>query len=185
MLLNIYQWAKDSYEVTSSKGFSFSKDNYPALLKEIIGELFEADGHIAKVGDGAWFRNSDSCAYIKSKPIPMITNDEVESLMLDTVEFEVGDACLRILSFIGSINGVVDFSYSNTPVSDSFDSMLLRVARVVSCVECLDSVYMARGLVQALGIMVNWCRSESIDLEWVLKVKMNYNRTRPYLHKVS
>ena len=186
MLLNLYQWAKDSYEVSSSKGFDFSKESYPRLLKEIVGELFEADEHLETLGDGAWFRNSDMYDNIMAKAIPDITDSEVGVVMLNSVEFELADVCLRILSLIGSIDGVVDFSYSSNLLGvESFDSLLLRVAKIVTSVECVGDVFMARGLVQALGVVVNWCKGEGINLQWCMKVKLNYNRNRPYLHKVA
>ena len=99
----------------------------------------------------------------------------------DSVEFELADACIRLLDLAGLRNIDLDsFDYEISDTEDyselSFTESIFRI-----CIYITDSLYK-----DELPILLNeifaFCKDRGVDIFWHIDQNMKYNELRPYKH---
>lgn len=110
------------------------------------------------------------------------------------IAVELIDCCLRILDFAG------ERSWEMWPEYRTFEQFceyecdalegwnLMRVAAwlFTEISACLDvesnQVYRVDRLMEIVGSIARWIEAQGVDFEKVLRIKHEYNKTRPYRH---
>ena len=120
--------------------------------------------------------------------------DKFEGRKPEGIAVELIDCCLRILDFAG------EHSWEMWPEYRTFEQFceyecdalegwdLMRVAAwlFTEIGACLDvesnQVYRVDRLMEIVGSIARWIEAQGVDFETVLRIKHEYNKTRPYRH---
>ena len=101
----------------------------------------------------------------------------------DCVEFELADVVIRCLDLAG-LRGI-DFHYADMlllegvrEVQVSFLELMFFACEEITC-HGYDITEKLNALVAGI---IAYCNQKSIDLDFFIRTKMNYNRLRPYKH---
>ena len=166
-----------AYNDAKEKGFhdkEYPDEHWLMLIVCEIAEAVEADrqGRRARMADYDGMPNSVGFRmYVK-----------------DTVEDELADVCIRVLDFLGlkkvgvreNIDKLVEFSANAYRGSESFCETMLAFT---SCLLNYDYRDRCDASTNSLLIVVfAYCRLHNIDILRHIKLKMNYNKSRPKLH---
>lgn len=103
-------------------------------------------------------------------------------LMKDSVEDELADAFIRMLSFLGHAKVEVDTDFlGNEPVNLASEFMTGKsFAEQVYTI--VFSIVVDDDLNCAMTRLISLCVIHDIDLLWHVEQKMKYNEMRPYKH---
>ena len=176
--MNIEKLANQAYDNAVEKGFELTDDRLEENLNKAIGELDEAQRHIDSSGDEAWQE---------------VSNYSNMSDLNNTADMEIIDCYIRLLSIAYSL----DIDFKETVISRmasatskrcySFPSFSLYITKLISSVISYDittGVNVSPHLIlSAISAIQYWCENvRDVDIWWLVKIKMEYNKTRPYLH---
>lgn len=99
----------------------------------------------------------------------------------DSVEFELADACIRMLDYFGMVNYIIDDSCGKDEVIEEFSRMYKDKKFTESIFNIANSItrYETQlAFVKVIGL----AKSRGIDIFWYIDQKMKYNELRPYKH---
>jgi len=188
--MNIKKLSKEAYETVKGY-FPFRKEEAIERVALSLGEVGEALGHIKKCGSMAWAYNIDPWGSIRTDNPEDITEGVYNRYLDKTVEMELADAVLRLLSLIG---GSFD---SGEHINIKKKSALHTIAcqEVMLCDDvyqlfCALAGYYSRiprhntvnyELITIPIVMIEvWCEKMGINLHWFISVKMRINRGRTW-----
>lgn len=153
--------------------------HYMMMFVSELGEVVNADRK-GKYADRTMFENN----FYRS-----ITDTEghwiscYETFIKDTVEDELADAVIRLLSFAGWQNYEIDNSLFS---KESFDDFIERFKdnRMTTLLFCIIMGLNDEdiNLSDTLYFIISLSHMLSIDIFWYIGQKMKYNSMRPYKH---
>jgi len=188
--INKYQSSKEAVETAKEHGFPFGGEADIKNLDDAVGELHEGSRHIRENGDKAWAYNLKEWTWLKEQKT--IHYNTCKKYLLNTVEMEIADCHIRLQSIGGHYQA--DFGESGYSRLVSLTSSNIESYEGLSlyCAYCIGKIAkpnqnglfkirpdLIHAVLEALEL---WCSKKGIDLEWFIKVKMEFNKGRPYLH---
>ncbi len=174
--MNIKELAKTAHDTCVSKGFVY--DNYSRDLKDAVGELFEGDAWVNRYGCGGWAEFLVSRSNIKSLDMDSVIMQYIKDLN-QTVEMEIADCKLRLASLAHGYDKPLEEDMYSRECGEkgrrceTYTDLMLHI---MSCVNHRNNIM---GMIDSLD---RWCEQNGIDLDWFCRVKLEYNKTRPFLH---
>jgi hypothetical protein len=178
--------AQKAHESAKSKGFYEETPNVGQLFMLIISELSEA---LEADRKGRTYNHS-----LHGYPLTLtsVSDWDFKELVKDTVEDEIADAVIRILDFCGYYGQVINLSrYAHmgdfeVVEGENLGSVLLDVTSQIckSRAEFAspDDGEFEAHLHAALLLLFNLSSARGFDLMWHIRMKMEYNATRPTKH---
>lgn len=172
--MNYNEYRDEAFATAKRNGFHEEECSVRHLKCLIISEMMEAveadrrESHADVDGyfDAMWRETYD---------------ENFESRIKDTVEDELADVCIRIFDLAGykntDLNKAMRKVTDNICPSGTFTEKIYRAVRVLAEREPLG-VSLARTLTRILKI----AKQEDIDIEMHIRMKMNYNKSREYMH---
>ena len=122
--------------------------------------------------------------------IPEVFIVAFEQYVKDTFEDEIADTVIRLLDFAGRenihIGKYLMGEFNNVP--KNIGKALYDLTKGVISIEQEfnnneeNTDKLSNDLTTLLAMFEGFCKSKGIDLEWHIKSKMEYNKTRPRLH---
>jgi len=168
----------EAYENATSHGFAF--DDVNRNLVEAYGELVEGLEHIKRSGVNAWFGKGDASLFVGFD----VGDRSTYNLCLEnTVEMEIADCYIRLMAMCGA----EESKFETTALVTGVANQIVKAQSYIDLMQaCGERILGSSGFDPILhGVcdgIEQWCAKDSIDLEWFVKVKMEYNKDRPYLH---
>lgn len=99
------------------------------------------------------------------------------------IPVELGDVCIRIFDTLGKMEVDADeLEYVLHDKPKSFGEFIARSHGGLSFAWVLNDKDVANNLFGVIKYIETYCQDNSIDLEKAIKLKMAYNRNRPYRH---
>lgn len=100
-----------------------------------------------------------------------------DSMIKNTVEDELADACIRLLDYAGVTDYDLDnFNYENSD-ADDYSEMTFTEAMYN-----ITSYVMEWDIPETLNEIFAFCKDRNINIFWHIEQKMKYNELRPYKH---
>lgn len=167
MTISLTKLAKECHEIAKSKGFwdnPRSIDHCRGLAISELGEAINADRIHGRASIPDFLTNiQDGCGFKYS----------FELEIKNTFEDELADFLIRVLDYTYHFKipiknlDVLDYKikYSSFPEIVAYLSYFLNTSPDV-----------------ALNIFLKYCEENNIDILWLVKQKMKYNKTRVRLH---
>lgn len=180
-MMNLNKYRDEAYKMAKQHGFHDEPHSVEHLKCLIISELMEAVEADRK-GKHADFRAFDVrlCVGRGSKDVTVSYDYNFRLCIKDTVEDELADACIRIFDLAGAKNIDLDFEVEQTPgilPNGTFTENVYRTIHTLVGCEFLNRC-LALTLVRIFSI----AEKMNIDIEWHIRLKMEYNNSRPYKH---
>ena len=170
--MNKIELSKQSYNTSIEKGFKF--DNINSLLVDALGELYEGLS-VEMITGNVCIDLEDIKTYLGAKSLAVLN---------DTREMEIADCYNRILSILGSKCHNFEPSALVTGVS----SQIRKANKYTDFMQAVGERLLGSSgyepvLHGVLDGIEEWCKRQEINLEFFVTAKLEYNKTRPYLHK--
>ena len=167
---DIRELCKEAHENAVRHGFWDEEHDIRHYLMLVITELAEAVQAYRKN------RFADRDKYEKLVRESGCTEDTAFLLRVkDTFEDEMADACIRLMDLAGQSYAVLtdDFVFEDLAEQEITVTLFKAIFFMQNMMNHIGSLvmYLIR-LSEALGI----------DIEWHIRQKMAYNKSRPYLH---
>lgn len=177
--MNINDFSKEIHAVNVANGFWEKPNDVTTQRMLITSELYEAfESH----------REGKFCGLEHSAKQAFLTNYEKDvfiemfkSTIKDTIEDEIADAAIRILDYGCYLDVdfskkiVTNFYWSNNFIID-LDVLIEGIRGIV------DRLYSVIELDFCYWLIVEFAEVHNIDLETHMRLKVEYNKTRPYKH---
>lgn len=170
-----------AYKSACEHGFhdeTYSISHYLCLIISELMEAVEADS----IRDHA-----DMDAYEKYEGRIAFEENFVRHIK-NTVEDELADACIRILDMFGATENFRNIDL-NKAIKDAvpkakgdFNHNIMFTGKIYSLVQDICAFRFVVDLVQILKRIFILAGSLGIDIERHIKLKMQYNQSRPRLH---
>lgn len=186
--------AKEIHELAVSKGWWEQERSFAEIIALCHSELSEAleeyrNGksiiyHDCEYHDTRWKcpDKFDGCQYGENKGC-MISK-------LEGIAVELADTIIRILDYCGKENIDIDsiIAYGdigNPPDDFSLPKLIAHSHWKLSM--AYESYISYRNdyqdwLVSCIYIIQEWCKLKKVDLDEIIRIKHEYNKTRPYKH---
>ena len=172
------EFMKRAYQIAKEHGFhknELSIEHYLMLVITEISEVIDADRHGRNLkGDLGMFEDA-----LRTKQFKYCFEEYVK----DSVEDELADVCIRIYDMCYALNihpttDVFDFENNE---DDFANKSLNEKCYCLCCILCdrEDYDYDTR-FGCALAMIYYICDLLKVDIETHIKLKMQYNETRPY-----
>lgn len=182
--MDLNKLAKEIHKNAKAHGWydeEHSREHYFMLVITELSEAIEAD----RKGENA---NVDRFNEWMNRPMYLAQYTEVDRLkdafecfIKGTVDEELADACIRLLSFAGAIDEdlkEVDEEYVDY-IADYFSKMKEFTQQIYHIIyDDLTSYRLWKPLMSIFAL----CKVRNIDIEWFIEQKMKYNKLRPYKH---
>ena len=159
--MNYNEWAKEIHENAVKHGWydkPISQYEYAALFHSEISEAFEE--YRRGMPDVYW-----NCA----------TTSEPHGIAIELI-----DLVLRVLDCAGAMGLDVDNGAGEyhiiLPEIDGFAHMIYLLHDVAY------DLFNVAAIRSIINIVEDYCKSKNLDLETLLRLKHEYNKTRPYRH---
>ena len=169
--LNIYR--DEAYKIAEQHGFhdeEYSIEHWKCLIISELMEAVEAD----RKGN-----NADMDAFDKYEG-RISFEENFERHVKDTVADELADACIRIFDLAGYKNIDLGLEAEKTPgiiLNGTFTENVYKT--IHSLVGC---EFLSRCLILSLIRIFSIADNMNIDIEKHIRLKMEYNSSRPYKH---
>jgi NTP pyrophosphatase (non-canonical NTP hydrolase) len=170
--------AKEIWEVNESKGFH-NPEVYDREMAEllILSESFEMlEAHRSS-------RWASIKPYKKSLELePHKKTFNFETFIKNSVEDELADVVIRTLDY--AIQNNIKIDYNNSAVDfeycEYYDNNIKMFIRDLIFFHNEEMIY--NFINHVLYSCFNYAKSNNIDLDWFIREKLEYNKTRDYLH---
>lgn len=164
----------EAHENAVKHGFWAEKHDIKHYLMLVITELAEA---VQAYRKGKFCRREDYEDNIKQG---ISENTAFMLTVKDTFEDEMADACIRLMDLAGfyidycKFEDKKRFAPGEIEHRDMSEVMFNAVAFIVNYCSFEPDI--------ATFYMIRLCEAMNIDIEWHIRAKMAYNKSRPYLH---
>ncbi len=177
---NLNELAKEAFEDAKVKGFYDNDPSNEHLLMLVITELAEAIEADRKGNRANLFMYEGSNK----------TNEYYKAFINNTVESELADAVIRLLSLVGyrGIYTYTDINNTCDKVSKTYgfiSDVFKHKAFVEIIYYIIYGIYTSEfknGICLAVSDIENLCKHLNIDLWYHVELKMKYNKSREILH---
>lgn len=180
--MNLNELRDEAYSIAKANGWheqSHSNEHWLMLIITEIAEAVQAD-RMGKHADVAKFKEWQG----NSLPLSEETRtrrfkEDFEAYIKNSVEDELSDVVIRCLDLAG-LRGL---RLSSPAKAAGMLTMLFSEYAFNTChVLMYTHVPLTERLENVIGRMLFYCESKSIDIEFFIRTKMNYNRLRGYHH---
>lgn len=164
----------EAHENAVKHGFWSEKHDLKHYLMLVITELAEA---VQAYRKGKFCHREDYEDSIKQGI------SESTAFMLtvkDTFEDEMADACIRLMDLAGGMIDECEFR-DRVRFAKGFDANKEITEVIWNGMHFIDTNYYVDPDILACGL-IRMCEAMDIDIEWHIRAKMAYNKSRPYLH---
>jgi len=191
--MNIQKLIKENYEIAKSKGFygddTTLEDHLMGIVSE-IGEAYEAH-RLGKIfgNNEKQLKQIYSDLHLKESTRGLSGKEQYEISLSGTFEDELADVFIRLFNLCGwlGINDV-ELLTEHLKTFKNWVSTLYIVNQSVSDIAMPYSDELPHNDVVVIYIrniisfLLDHCKQNSIDIEKHIQAKMEYNKTREYLH---
>lgn len=164
----------EAHENAVKHGFWAEKHDIKHYLMLVITELAEA---VQAYRKGRFFRR-ESYEYNIKQGI-----SESTTFMLtvkDTFEDEMADACIRLMDLAGASIDECEFR-DTVRFAEGFNAHKEITEVIWNALHFIDTnCYVEPDILACY--LIRMCEAMTIDIEWHIRAKMAYNKSRPYLH---
>ena len=167
----------EAYKNAMEKGFhdeEYSDEHWLMLIVCEIAEAVEADRDDRKM----WWRNR---GYEKAIKAGAKFEMAFEAYIKDTVEDEIADVVIRILDYMG-LRGVRIPDGMTYLVSELQDKEVYDRSDFAAAIYPLVRTVDGWDVLRMLATVLAFCKDRDIDILKHVRLKMDYNKTRPKLH---
>lgn len=178
---NLNAYRDQAYKIACEHGFhdeERSIEHWKCLIVSELMEAVEAD----RKGKRADIRAFNARQFVGrgSKDVTVSYEYNFGLCIKDTVEDELADACIRIFDLAGYKNIDLDLEAEKTPGIISNGTFTESVYKTIhSLVGC---ELLSRCLILSLIRIFSIADNMNIDIEKHIRLKMEYNSSRPYKH---
>jgi hypothetical protein len=174
--MQIDELIKEAHQTAVEHGWWEPEKPLDEVLALIHSELSEALEEYRKSHGYNKIYYSDG--YSETSTVPVVGCNKPEGIPV-----ELADACIRIYDYIGCAGAGKSF-YGFILSGDSSGSF---PRFITSCHLYISYAFLEtdKAIEWLLGLerfIRDYCCSNEIDLEIAIKIKMDYNKTRPYRH---
>lgn len=155
-----------------------SHEHNMMLVLTEISEAVEADRHEIKCDHPIDYRGRFDDLVLRGYSM----HDAFEMAIKNTKFDELADVCIRLLDMAGNL--AVDFSkmnpcrYYRAFEKFAFTENAFGLAKGLT----RETFAIERRIQFGLHYVQEWCYSMGESLEWYINAKMNYNKSREYMH---
>ena len=167
----------EAYKNAMEKGFhdeEYPDEHWLMLIVCEIAEAVEADRNDMKM----WRRSRGYEKAMKSGVKPEMA---FEAYVKDTVEDEIADVVIRILDYMG-LKGVRIPDGMTYLVSRLQDKEVYGRSDFAAAIYPLVRTVDGWDVLRMLATVLAFCKDREIDILKHVRLKMDYNKTRPRLH---
>lgn len=172
---------QEIHENAKSKGF-WDNVNIEEKFMLIISELSEA---LESDRTKCYFEE----VLLLEKLPEDVSPEHFGVFVKDTFEDEIADTVIRLLDFAGANNihiGTFLVGELNNIPTNVGEVLYDLTKGIISVQQEFskenNTSKLSSTLTELLAMFEGFCKSKKIDLEWHIKAKMEYNKTRPRLH---
>lgn len=184
--MTLYEkYAEESYNNSKDHGFhdegdAQSKGEMVMLIISELGECQEADRRdFRSISKEGW---NDQMGMLVN-PRPNSWKVAFEKQVKNTVEDELADVAIRIMDYTMTWKIPITCTEFVKPSTDNFSHDLLRLAWYIQLAfEEKTELHPGKDWSYAFAAVEAFARDWGIDLDWHIKMKQVYNRTRPAKH---
>ena len=179
--MNIQNFIERAHRTATEHGFHDKRESNEHWLLLVITEICEAvEAHRKGEFTG------DQHAFMEREHVHPDFNERYEAYMKGSMAEELADVCIRIFDFMGEIgimegdvNSVIELGdgYKDIGNDKSFPEQAFSVIETIT--NCWNIPIVCYVVLRACMM---WARKYKIDLEWNIRLKMQYNENRPKMH---
>lgn len=171
--------AKDIHELAVSKGWWEKERDFGEIIALCHGELSEALEE---------YRNNKPMLYYKDFAGLGVEIEKSEKP--EGIAVELADTIIRIFDYCGKHDVDVDELIEQGDIR--FTKLNVELPQLVAhChwqlsqayeqyLDCLDNIF--EWLINCVYIILKWCELQGINILDMVRIKHEYNKTRPYRH---
>lgn len=186
--MNIQKLIKENYEIAKSKGFYPDDSKIEDHLMGIVSELGEAyEAHRGgKFAMCSCFneKNLDYLITHKYKEKQYVSH--YKTFLSGTVEDELADVFIRLFNLCGFLNFPhIKINWKRKTIwlnSVKTTNVLLQVNKNILDINFSPIKSTLANIFQCILDLKGYCDLKNIPIEKHIKAKMEYNKTREYLH---
>lgn len=182
--MNLNELKDEAYSIAKANGWheqEYSDEHSLMLIITEVAEAVQADRY-NRHADVAKFKEYQEYykTFISSEEILTIRfKEDFEEYIKNTVEDELSDVVIRCLDLAG-LRGI---RFSTPSKATGMLSMLFSEYAFNTChVLMYTHVPLTDRLENVIERILFYCESKGIDLEFLIRTKMDYNRLRGYHH---
>lgn len=178
--MNMNEWAKEIHQNAVEHGWWEEERSFGDIIALCHSELSEA---LEEYRNG-WYSNKEIYVITNTQPIcSRPFNTETDSkLKPEGVPTELADCMIRILDYLGKmdcpVNAWMKQQYINLKYKTFGDFIAV-------CHKYLSKSFEKESypeMIKVIKMIIEYCRKEDIDIEEAIRIKHEYNKTRPFRH---
>ena len=181
MAMNIQDCINQAFRTAMEHGFHDEKASDEHWLMLVIGEVCEVMEAHRK---GSTNEPKDTFE-IRTNVWPDF-NERYDAYVKGSMAEELADMCIRIFDFMG-VNGIsetelLSCTLTNDELSKCNENYTFteQAFELIKCItQCWNEVIICHIVLEYAKY---WANKFNIDLEWHIRTKMEYNRSRPMKH---
>ena len=174
--MNLNKLRDEAYSIAKANGWheeEHSDEHYLMLVITEIAEAVQADRKNL---------HADVEAFKKYEEI-IDFKENFERQIKNTVEDELSDVVIRCLDFAGLRGIKINIpQYSFESKSNGKFWMSFTKLCYILCSRLTSNALLYGKIISVFCMICNYCKSKGIDLDFFIRIKMNYNRLRGYHH---
>lgn len=197
-MLNLNILGDQAYQISLEHGFRESEISYSTIMLLFQSEVSEAleDYRKNHPVDEYWYERKVSDGYVETiEKLPYNSPDIVNTDKLCGIPSELADIVIRICeqcSYWRKVNGynkadldriVENIEFCLHPKTDNFEECLAKISWAISkSYESKNHFEICNFLAIAIYYTLHIAVAYEIELPYIIKQKMNYNKTREFKH---
>ena len=188
--MNYNEWAKEIHENAVKHGWSISQYEYAALFHSEISEAFEeyrkgmpdVYWNYGVTGEICAPASECDCAYYGAEWECTHRHQEPHGIAIEII-----DLVIRLLDYAGARGLDVDNGAGEyhiiMPETKEFAYMIDLLHDAAKDIAYDDlALFTVANIREVITVVENHCKSKGLDFETLLRLKHEYNKTRPYRH---